>query len=357
MNAVPRIALAAMAGLFLVSGADFASEQTSDASSAHVKAVPTLAALVAEGKGTLTVAIREAVADQDDILTVDWPLGAAPHHATTLYSFADLGLSVEKFMTLVRFKPEMVISTEYDEENSVPSVEMGATYEALTDGLQLVVTEITPAWFRVVDQSGEHAGSVVFGAFTDSAGELWLFEERVGEFFTSSSFFGIHDERLVEPTRNFIKAAKTLYIDDAASGSDESAGGASSGPCPARYQASYVVGVNHHVDTDITVHKGDVVTLKASGTVTLGFFAGDAGPEGIDFNPAYSYFPDSPHGCLIGRVRTATDDDEADPWAYVGAGDTWNIKDDGYLQFNLNDNDPDNNVGEIRVEIRVCRRH
>jgi hypothetical protein len=312
-----------------------------------------LARLVSEGKGKVSYSIRESVRDENDILAMNWPSVTNGQHSTTLYSFGKSSLAPEKLMTLVRFKPDLVLFMETEWDDSIPSVEMGITYPVRLgrDVLRLTVTDITPGYFTVADSSRTHAGSVTYGAFKDSADELWLFEECEGEFASPDSFafIGMHNQKMVESTRKAILAAITLYIGDAPAAAD-------SGPCPGEFSSSYEVGVNSRVDTEIKVNPGDKVTISASGAVTLGIFAGQSGPEGIQFNPAYSYFPDSPHGCLIGRVRTSADED-AGQWAYIGKGDVWNIKDAGTLELDVNDNDPGNNVGQYDVQITVCRAH
>ncbi|MGH7682023.1 MAG: hypothetical protein ACRENN_08560, partial [Candidatus Eiseniibacteriota bacterium] len=103
------------------------------------------------------------------------------------------------------------------------------------------------------------------------------------------------------------------------------------------------------------VAKGDKISIRASGEVTFGIMAGSGGPEGINFLPSYNYFQNLNHGCLIGRI--AQSDDSDDPWSYIGASADFTADRSGLLQFNVNDNDPDNNVGEFAVEITVCKQH
>jgi hypothetical protein len=124
--------------------------------------------------------------------------------------------------------------------------------------------------------------------------------------------------------------------------------------CPPRSEIKSVFGVNSYVNTRIAIGRGDRITIRATGLVTFGLLAGQGSPQGIPFNPAYNYFVDLPHGCLIGRVRNTGADDE---WAYVGPGTSVVSETSGILELNVNDNDPDNNVGRFRVEVSVCRTH
>ena len=122
--------------------------------------------------------------------------------------------------------------------------------------------------------------------------------------------------------------------------------------CSAKLSSSYVFGVNRFVNTRIVIQRGDKLTIRAAGLVSFGFLAGPGGPQGILFNPDYNYFPDLTHGCLIARVRNTGAEDE---WAYVGPGVSVISEVPGILELDVNDNDPDNNVGEFRVEVSLCR--
>lgn|GEM_PF-987851 len=320
---------------------------------------PPLAQMVADGKGTIPISIRQDVRDEDNILALYWPPVPEdyPQHYTTLYSFGTRTLSTQDFATLIKFKPDMVLSLEEGPDDSIPHVAMGTTFHVMPH-ITLAVTDVTPGFFTLTDPSHKNEGSITYGAFRDSTDELWLFEECVGSYFTSPTYIGLHQEKLISTTHNVIEAAITYFIGNDGTSSDGSSseGSSSEPPCPGEYSSNYVYGVNNRVETDISVQPGDRLTFRASGVVTLGIFAGQSGPEGIQFNPAYSYFPDSPHGCLIGRIRTSEDED-AGQWAYIGKGDVWTVKDAGTLELDLNDNDPGNNTGEYRVEIDLCRSH
>jgi hypothetical protein len=123
--------------------------------------------------------------------------------------------------------------------------------------------------------------------------------------------------------------------------------------CPAKWTRSYAFGVRRFVNTRIAVQRGDKITIRATGAINFGFLAGPGGPQGILFNPDYNYFTDLPHGCLIARVRNTGSDDE---WGYVGPGVSIVPQVNGVLELDVNDNDPDNNVGQFRVEVTLCRK-
>src|SRR5262249_54122898 len=108
---------------------------------------PPLAQMVADGKGTIPISIRADVRDEDNILALYWPPVAMdyPQHYTTLYSFGKRNLSTQDFATLIKFKPDMVLTLEEGPDDSIPHVAMGVTYHMMPDHV-LTVTDITPAF-------------------------------------------------------------------------------------------------------------------------------------------------------------------------------------------------------------------
>ncbi|GAB3491319.1 hypothetical protein GCM10027341_04140 [Spirosoma knui] len=94
------------------------------------------------------------------------------------------------------------------------------------------------------------------------------------------------------------------------------------------------------------VAKGDKITVAASGSITLGFFAGSGDPNGIDGFESYSVARELRHGSLIGRIGDGN-------WFSVGTLKTFVAPADGPLQLQINDNDPSNNSGSFTVEISV----
>lgn len=98
--------------------------------------------------------------------------------------------------------------------------------------------------------------------------------------------------------------------------------------------------------TTINLKKGDVITLKASGKITLGPFAGTTGPEGIEGYTMYNYVSGFKQGSLLGKIGDGE-------WFLVGNGQTITCMESGKLQLVVNDNDPSNNSGYFNVEYYI----
>lgn len=98
--------------------------------------------------------------------------------------------------------------------------------------------------------------------------------------------------------------------------------------------------------TTITLKKGDIITLKASGEITLGPFAGTTSPEGIEGYTIYNYVPGFKQGSLLGKIGDGE-------WFLVGNGQTITCQESGKLQLVVNDNDPSNNSGYFNVEYYI----
>ncbi len=86
------------------------------------------------------------------------------------------------------------------------------------------------------------------------------------------------------------------------------------------------------------------------------YFAGSGGPNGIASNRIYNYFRGAPHGCLMARVRQSGMG-KWEGWSPIGVG--WDqvrevkLSAPGVLEFLVNDNDPDNNIGKFRIEVTI----
>lgn len=354
------VAVALASTLFLPAsmGAAAPPQPTGTQKSGTSRPVPerALTKMVHQGRGELKLSIRKTVQDSTDILNVNWPYVAGGRHSTTLYSLGPCkpSLPPDRFMKLMKFKPTGLLLT--GSMDVVPSVEMGSRYPVNELGvdLTLVVTDVSPAYFTLADESHRWNGSVTYGAFKDGSGELWVYEECVGDYFTSTSkFIGLHHREMVAPTHKQIQAMLDFYV-----GEEDPAPGASNedGPCPPKFKADYSVGVSSFVKTGVQIKRGDKITISASGLVSFGLFAGQGGPEGIQFGTNYNYFSDVPHGCLLARVRHSLEEDE-DRWSAVGKGLTVTAQKDGTLELDVNDTDPGNNTGQFRVEISVCKAH
>lgn len=91
--------------------------------------------------------------------------------------------------------------------------------------------------------------------------------------------------------------------------------------------------------TPIKFKKGETITLKASGKINVGVFAGSSGPNGIKGFEIYNALKGFPHGSLLGRIGAKG------KWFLIGNKKTVTSKTDGYLDVRVNDLDPSNNSG------------
>lgn len=99
--------------------------------------------------------------------------------------------------------------------------------------------------------------------------------------------------------------------------------------------------------TRIFVKMGNTLTLKASGSIVLGPWAGSTGPEGIDGFEAYNFVQGFKQGSLLGKIG------DSGEWFLVGNGQTITCEISGDLQLVVNDNDPSNNSGYFDVEYSI----
>ena len=110
--------------------------------------------------------------------------------------------------------------------------------------------------------------------------------------------------------------------------------------------------VNSHLNTHINVRKGELVQITAAGTINVGPFVGDSGPDGresglLGFPLAkYNIVREFRHAVLMFKLN------EADNWVVCGANVKFRSAKDGELIFQVNDNDQGNNSGAYKVEIQ-----
>jgi hypothetical protein len=108
--------------------------------------------------------------------------------------------------------------------------------------------------------------------------------------------------------------------------------------------------------TLVAVKSGDGIKIKASGSIQFGLFAGSGGPNGIGSERIYNYFRGIPHGRLMARFRHMGMGDW-EGWSPIGVG--WDevrevkLSEPGVLEFLVNDNEPDNNIGTFRIEVTI----
>lgn len=92
---------------------------------------------------------------------------------------------------------------------------------------------------------------------------------------------------------------------------------------------------------------GQKINIRASGSVFLGGFAGNSGPEGISGFQGYSFISNLRHGALIFRSGSNG------TWKAVGRGGLFTADDSGVLEFIVNDKGYSNNSGFYNVEVSV----
>ena len=115
----------------------------------------------------------------------------------------------------------------------------------------------------------------------------------------------------------------------------------------AQIQKPNIINVSSYSNhTRVFLKKGNIITLKASGEITLGPFAGTTGPEGIEGFTLYNFVQEFKQGSLLGKIGDGE-------WFLVGNGQTITCQDSGDLQLVVNDNDPSNNTGYFYVEYNI----
>ena len=105
------------------------------------------------------------------------------------------------------------------------------------------------------------------------------------------------------------------------------------------------------IDTGIDVRRGDVLSLQATGTVTLSTNRSDvADPAGSRTNrrASSSPLPNEPAGALIARVGNAAP-------VIAGSRQSITANDTGRLYLSVNDDFFDDNTGAYRVTVAVGR--
>ena len=109
-----------------------------------------------------------------------------------------------------------------------------------------------------------------------------------------------------------------------------------------------------NITSGIHVENGDLVNIKASGSIRVGAWVGNSGPEGISRGVGnislaqYCYFPNFNHGALLYRIGS-------DEWKCYLAGTDNNFisPQSGNIEFAVNDNDQGNNSGYYTVVVNV----
>lgn len=311
---------------------------------------------VIQHNGQLPYSIRGVLGDSDHHFGAKTPNTAEGHRYFSLNSLGRSELSPQQVMAAVTKNLDAVFPIKARDLCGL-GVEVGNRFdlhiefrggEYLSNPVE--VKEKTPYYFTVATIPGHtFQGKLTHGIVKDSTGELWMFQD--GRGIANQESRGLIEANYAagvlmwkDMARNIKELMPEINPRDTDRPDRDDAEESSA-------SVSKVVLVNSYVNTGIKVKCGDIVTIRASGTVRFGDFAGSGGPEGILFNTDYNYFPDLLHGCLIGRLSRPSNDG----WGYIGSGYTGTAEQMGVLELDVNDRDPANNRGAFRVEITVRR--
>jgi hypothetical protein len=116
--------------------------------------------------------------------------------------------------------------------------------------------------------------------------------------------------------------------------------------------------VRAHLVTDIHVGSESKAIVTATGTLSTGPFVGEIGPDGTErgflglpVGDGFDQWPSSPHGALMCKLTTE------DVWHYCGRNYEFSTPRSGYLEFDVNDNEPDKHTGYFQVDVSVQNRN
>jgi len=121
---------------------------------------------------------------------------------------------------------------------------------------------------------------------------------------------------------------------------------------------TYNVTVERDMNTDIYLKSGDVVKIKATGTIIVGVFTqAQASPDGVDqaneiFLSGYSVDSNFRHGSLLYGLSSE------DYWHFCGSSCEFTVLNsgNGYLQFGINDQKQGDNTGSFKLQVTVTSR-
>ena len=115
----------------------------------------------------------------------------------------------------------------------------------------------------------------------------------------------------------------------------------------ARIEKPNIIKVSSYSNsTRVFLKKRNIITLKVSGSISLGSWAGTTGPKGIEGYTLYNFVQGFKQGSLLGKIGDGE-------WFLVGNGQTITCQESGALQLVVNDNDPSNNSGYFNVEYYI----
>ncbi len=116
------------------------------------------------------------------------------------------------------------------------------------------------------------------------------------------------------------------------------------------------INVSQHIKTQVYIKKGDKVLVTATGTINTGANVGPSGPEGkisgglfgFPLNQ-YNVVSEYPHAALMLRYT------KNDSWINCGREYSFTSEKNGFLEFEVNDIEKNNNKGSYQVDIKVYR--
>ena len=308
----------------------------------------TFAQSVENANGQMSSSVRTILKDSSHIFLAS-PASQTGHSYLSFNSLGKSPLTPGQVMGAIKADPSRAFPYFDVDSECGPRIRKGKTYSLNLnlDGHTVLenpvqVTDVGSYHFTFTTLPGHTLqGSATHGVFKDKTGELWLFQ--VGN--------GVPNEDPLKQKFNY-EVAEKMWSRMAENIKDMMPGIRQSNQDNVSNNEQ-VFGVNGPISTGISIRRGDTIRIKASGTVRFGFWlAGSGGPDGIPFNPAYNYFVDILHGSLLGRVRVPGPN-TWEGWFYVGKGTEVTARTPGILEFDVNDNQPEDNVGKFCVEVTV----
>lgn len=126
--------------------------------------------------------------------------------------------------------------------------------------------------------------------------------------------------------------------------------------CGEKYDIDVYKGTYYNpYKSKVKIEKGDDVIIKASGTIKVGTFVGNSTPIGLERGvfglslSDYNYFKNQNHAALCFRLG------EGDSWKFYDKESKFNVQEDGYIEFMINDNIQTDNSGAYKIEVTVIR--
>lgn len=308
----------------------------------------TFSQMVENSNGQMSGSVR-TVLKNDSHIFVSAPASSTGHSYLSFNSLGKSSLTPAQVMNAIKADPSSAFPYFNADGECGQRVRKGNEYS-----LNINVAGFKPIEnpVQVTDVGSYHftfstlpnhtlEGSATHGVFKDGTGELWLFQVGKGvaneATWKQELNYGVAEKMWSQMANNVKEMMPDIKPSDQSNNSDE----------------SFLFRVNNWVSTGIPIKRGDKIVIKASGKVKFGGYVGSGGPEGIvGVSSNYNYFDNIRHGSLIVRVRQPGPN-TWEGWIYAGTGGETISKDAGILEFDVNDNEPENNVGNFCVEVVI----